>query len=113
MNHHRSNRVGHRVRATLLGVALVTTAAACGGGGADDDAATTSPVDDSTATTTAEEPWEDDAQAVLDSAIAPGGIPVNAAGAVADGAVMGVQLARRPSVRLHHGGRHRRHAGGG
>ena len=76
----------------LLGAAVVTTAVACGTGGADDDAATTSPVDDSTASTTAEVPWEDDAQAVLDSAIAPGGIPVNAVGAVADGAVMGVQL---------------------
>ncbi len=91
MDHHLGNRAGRRVRAALLGAVVVSTAVACGDGG-DDDVATGSPVDDTTATTTAEEPWESDAQAVLDSAIAPGGIPVNAVGAVADGAVMGVQL---------------------
>ncbi len=97
MNHHR-NRLGRRARATLLGAAVVATAVACGGGAENDEAATTSPVDDATATTVSEEPWEDDAQAILDSAIAPGGLAVNAAGAVADGAVMGVRL---PDGRQH------------
>ncbi len=97
MNHHHRNRIGRRVRATLLGGALVATAVACGDGGADDDAAA-SPVDDTTTTVPAEEAWEDDAQAVLDAAIAPGGIPVNGAGAVAEGAVMGVQF---PDGRQH------------
>jgi CubicO group peptidase (beta-lactamase class C family) len=90
MKRDHGNHIGRRVRAALLGAAVVTTAVACGGGGAE-DAATTSSVDDSMVTP-AEEPWESDAQAVLDSAIAPGGVTVNAAGAVADGAVMGVRL---------------------